>query len=137
MRQKLLILVTLVAFVLAGPAMAVKRVPKSDDRPSIDNQKPDRAPGSSDQKAPSDSPKKQRDDKRGVEQPKRESRPERANQPAEDSAKKDHSRERDRFIDENDDGLNDRYKKPPEVVKRKKESDDSEKKEPSRERRDK
>ncbi len=137
MTKRLLILFTLVAFVLAGPAMAVKRVPKSDDRPSIDNQKPDRASGSSDQKAPSEPPKKQSEGKQESGKRKDESRTERIQKPADDSGQKDRFKERDRFIDENSDGLNDRYKKPPETVKRKKESEGSSRKEPSKIRRNK
>lgn len=134
MMRRILILTVLAAFVLAGPAMAVKRVPKSDDRPSIETQKPDRATGSSDQKAPSEPPKKQGDD-RDTARRKEEPQPERAKAP-DNSVQKDRPQERDRFIDENGDGVNDRFKKPPETVKKKKESDDSSQKKPSKERRD-
>jgi len=138
MTRRILILMTLVAFILAGPAAAVKSVPRSNDKTAIENQKPDGSTGSTDPKAtPSEPSRKPGDTSRDADKRKEESRPEQVKRPNDDSGQKDRIKERDRFIDENDDGLNDRYKKPPEKVKRKKESDDSSKQKTTRERRDK
>ena len=137
MTRRFLILMALTAFVMAGRASAVKSVPRSNDKTAIENQKPDASKGSSDQKAtPSEPSRKAGDARQDSDKRKEDSRPEQVKKPSDDSGQKDRIKERDRFIDENDDGLNDRYKKPPEKVKRKKESDDQSKPKTTRERRD-
>jgi hypothetical protein len=131
MIRSIIVILALVAFVLAGPAGAIKRVPLADDKPSAENQKTNQTTDSAEGKAPPSEPsKKQGNDRQGADKrdsgnPSEAARPEKSKQPEDDSSNKDRIKERDRFIDENGDGLNDRYKKRPEIVKRKKESGDS------------
>jgi hypothetical protein len=115
-------MMTLVAFAWAAPAMAIKRVPKSDRNPTNALQKQDRGQQSTATEPspqPPDRPVDNRDDKGGGG---RAGNPPSDKRPSDDSGQKDRFKDRDRFIDEDDDGLNDKMKKPPEKIKRKKDS---------------
>ena len=106
MGKKLLIALALLSFLLAGPAMAIKKVPKSSGQqieergPSQNNQAPAPAP---DKMTP---PAVRRLDSSNDNN--------RAQQPDTIVPKG----EKDRFIDRDGDGINDNLKKPPETIKK-------------------
>jgi hypothetical protein len=110
MGTKLLILLTALSFLLAGPAFAVKRVPKSGDQSTEQRQSP--AP---DEQAPAPdktTPPPERQGDRETEH----SRPPQSEQSHRNG-------DRDRFIDRDGDGINDNLKKPPETIKKKRDND--------------
>jgi hypothetical protein len=138
MTKKLLLLLMISSFLTTGPALAIRRVPKSNDQqaeqkqtqiPDKKAQVPDRqaptpekqapAPGrqvpSPDRQAPTPEkavpPPEQQPD-RGAEH----SRPQQPEQPHQ-------SRDRDRFIDRDGDGINDNLKKPPETIKKRRDGE--------------
>ncbi len=110
MGKKLLIFLIALSFLTAGPAMAVKRVPKSNDQSTEQKQTPapDKQAPAPDKAAPP--PERQQDRETD------HSRQRQSDQPR-------HSGDRDRFIDRDGDGINDNLKKPPEKVKRRKDED--------------
>jgi hypothetical protein len=119
MKNNTVIISILLSLIMVSPAMAIKRVPKSDGQfretrqngDSIRHEVPDKA-----------IPPKPTN----PEPPKQPERPSQPNKPS--------IGEKDRFIDEDNDGINDRLKMPPETVKKKKEvkSDHSDKSEKDR-----
>jgi hypothetical protein len=128
MMRNVIILLILAAFILSAPAMAIKKVPKSDGRPGVESKNPDQTGQPSGQQPPAPQPTKNQSDHRsgGGSDGRDKSPPAEPRKPSnDDSGQRERSKDKDRFIDENDDGLNDGYKKPPEKVKRKKESDSS------------
>lgn len=106
MKKRILIAAILLSFILAGPASAVKRVPKSDNQANEEKQRESQASQTPDRAAlpPEHNQDGNRDEAR-------------AKQPEQPSGEK----HRDSFIDKDGDGINDNLKKPPETVKRKKE----------------
>jgi hypothetical protein len=114
MKKRILIAAILLSFILAGPASAVKRVPKSDNQANEEKQRESQASQAPDKAALR--PEHNQDGNRDAA---------RTKQPEQPSGE----RHRDNFIDKDGDGINDNLKKPPETVKRKKEerSDRSEK----------
>jgi hypothetical protein len=125
MIRNLIILTIVLAFVFTGTASAIKRVPASDDNQGVIQQKPNRAGDSESRKAPPKARQSSVDDGEKGTRDGRENIP--AREPKKSSGDerdgKDRVKDRDRFIDENDDGINDRIKKPPEKIKRKKETE--------------
>jgi hypothetical protein len=105
MKTRVLIAAILLSFILAGPASAVKRVPKSDNQATEDRQRGPQESRVPDKATPP--PEHRQESNREV------ARPQQPEQPS-------HERDRDRFIDKDGDGINDNLKKPPETVKRKK-----------------
>jgi len=111
MKSRIIILLTLASFALSTEAMAVKLVPKVERQEQKDTQgsgtqTPDKNPPST----PSVTPEKRRESAPAPKEPERRQ-----------TDSKEKFKERDRFIDEDDDGINDRLKKAPETIKKKKE----------------
>lgn len=104
---RILVVLIAVSFLAASPALAVKRVPKqSAQQPAASDQGQNQTGGQ----------RESGDVKQNVQPPPpQEPQPRRPEPPK--------VRERDRFIDENDDGINDRYRKPPSVKKKPKEEE--------------
>jgi hypothetical protein len=133
MKRNLLIIAPIsVVLLLAGPAMAVKRVSKSDNSAQQQNQATDSgthvtpapaapSPGSSDKHLDANT------DKRDGSQNNDSNR-----QPVQKPPEQPSMGQRDRFIDRDGDGLNDQMKKPPETVKKKKDSKEEESKDSHR-----
>jgi hypothetical protein len=111
MKARLIIIITLLSLLAAGPALAVKRIQRVDDQPKTEKQ-----PGSRESGTQSPDKSLPPPDGRESEKP----RPREPEKRPDDQ--RESSRERDRFIDEDDDGINDGLKKAPETVKRKKET---------------
>jgi hypothetical protein len=104
MKKRLLIAFILLSFILAGPASAVKRVPKAGDQPTEQKQRDPQDKPASDKVAP---PSEHHQDTN--RQDVKPSQPE----PPKGGGDKD------RFIDRDGDGINDNLKKPPETIRRK------------------
>lgn len=119
MKRNAVIILVLLSFLMASPALAVKRVSKTDDQAREERQKDNQ--GTPDTPSKATPPAATQPDR-----PESTQRPERVREPERPSKGGD----RDRFIDENGDGINDKLKTPPETIKKKKEtkSDNSEKK---------
>jgi hypothetical protein len=127
MIRQLVIAFAIVAFALSSQALAVKKVPISNDKSSSQVQTPDqtRQPSSresdtSDPRASGDQQRVARDDDKMRTKTQRDNSPEAKRAPSRDNDNGERIKEKDRFVDENDDGLNDRYKKSPEKVRKKK-----------------
>jgi hypothetical protein len=111
MKARFIIIIMLLSFLAAGPALAVKRVQKVDDQPKTDKQSGSRESGTQSPDKSLPPPDKREGENARPKEPER--RPD---------DRRESSKERDRFIDEDDDGINDGLKKAPEMVKRKKET---------------
>jgi hypothetical protein len=116
MKRNAVIISILLSLIIVSPAMAIKRVPKSDDQSRETQQNGDSVRHEGPDKATLPKPI-------NPEPPKQPERPSKPNKPS--------IGEKDRFIDEDGDGINDRLKMPPETIKKKKEikSDHSDKSE--------
>ncbi len=119
MVRKVFAILIAVMFLAASPVLAVKKVPKQSAQQSA---APDQGQNQSGGQQESG------DVKQNV-QPPPPPNPE-ATKPEPPKVK-----EKDRFIDENDDGINDRYKKPPVVKRKPKEEESKENRESRRSRR--
>ena len=114
-----IIIMALAAIILISPvASAIKRVPRNDTK----------AHGDTVQKANPSGPEKSKQSP-GVEKGRNSSND--ANKVPSKPPEQKKNVEKDKFVDENGDGINDNIKKPPEVIKKKKENP-SEKKSPKR-----
>jgi len=99
----------LAALMLSGPALAVKKVAKSENTSSEKQQDNERKQPVSPANNPQQpAPDRSREDRNKNEKPVESEKPV--------------VKEKDRFVDEDGDGLNDKIKKPPETVKKKRES---------------
>ncbi len=107
MLKRLIALLVAVSFIMSSPALAVEKVPK----------KPKKQTASSGQASDQEkAPKKETSLK---QEPK--PTPDRSSRPV-PAPERRRFKEKDRFIDEDSDGINDRLRKPPTVKKKKKES---------------
>lgn len=107
MSKRLIALIVAASFIMTSPALAVKKVPK----------KPEQQAAQSNQANGQEKTAKEGKSLRQEPQ----SPPERTRQPI-PAPERPRVKERDRFIDEDSDGINDRLKKPPTVKKKKKEN---------------
>jgi hypothetical protein len=107
MKRSTVIISILLSLIMVNPVMAIKRVPKSNDQSRETQQNGDSIRHESPDKATTPKPS-------NPEPPKQPERPSQPNKPS--------IGEKDRFIDEDNDGINDRLKMPPETVKKKRDS---------------
>lgn len=107
MLKRSIALLVAASFIMTSPALAVKKVPKKPIQPAAQ----------SDQANGQEKAAKQEKSPRQEPQPS----PERIRPPV-PAPERPRVREKDRFIDEDSDGINDRLKKPPTVKKKKKEN---------------
>ncbi len=107
MLKRLIALLVAVSFIMSSPALAVEKVPK----------KPKKQAASSGQASGQEKPATK--DKSLRQEPKPS--PDKSRRPF-PRPERPRVKEKDRFIDEDSDGINDRLKKPPTVKKKKKES---------------
>jgi hypothetical protein len=105
MSKRLIAFLVAACFIMTSPALAVKKVPKKP------NQQATPAGQASGQEKPATKEKSFRKEPQSL--PEREMRP----VPAPERMR---IKKKDRFIDEDRDGINDRLKKPPTVKKKKK-----------------
>jgi hypothetical protein len=106
MVKRILVILIAVSFLAASPALAVKRVPKKSAQQSAASGQGQNQTGGQQESG---------DIKRNVQPPPQE--------PQRRRTEPSRVKEKDRFIDENDDGINDRYRKPPAVKKKPKEEE--------------
>ncbi len=107
MSKRLIAFLVAACFIMASPALAVEKVPKKPKKQAVSS-----GQASGQEKAP----KKETSLK---QEPK--PTPDRSSRPV-PSPERRRFKEKDRFIDEDSDGINDRLRKPPTVKKKKKES---------------
>ena len=107
MLKRLIALLVAASFIMTSPALAVKKVPK----------KPKQQATQSNQADGQEKAAKKEKSFRQEPQPS----PERIRRPV-PAPERPRVREKDRFIDEDSDGINDRLKKPPTVKKKKREN---------------
>jgi hypothetical protein len=119
MTSRILAILIVFAFLAASPALAVKKVPKQSAQQSTSATQGQNQTGGQ---------KESGDIKQNVQPPPPQQPQSRRPEPPK-------IKEKDRFIDENDDGINDRYKKPPVVKKKPKEEGSRENKGTRRSRR--
>lgn len=107
MSKRLIALIVAAFFIMTSPALAVKKVPKKPKQPATsgsqaNGQEKTAKKGNNLRQEPQSSPERTRQPIPAPERPR--------------------VKEKDRFIDEDSDGINDRLKKPPTVKKKKKEN---------------
>ena len=107
MSKRLITLLVAASFIMTSPALAVKKFPK----------KPKQQAASSGQANGQEKAAKKEKSFRQEPQPP----PDKSRRPA-PAPERPRVKEKDRFIDEDSDGINDRMKKPPTVKKKKKEN---------------
>lgn len=109
MKNRIMIFLVLLSFGLTTPVMAVRKVPR--DKPSREQSQPAQNP---------ETPQKPPEPGKAVPpEPKPAPQKDVSPPPSPEHRK---IKDRDRFIDEDGDGINDNLKKPPEVIKKKKET---------------
>jgi hypothetical protein len=124
--SNILVMTTLAAFIAAGPALAVKKVSNSDDSSTVNKQDDkNRNDGQDDH---------QNNSQKGTtpSKPVTPDRPDRT--PQVKPSNPPSTGANDNFKDDDGDGLNDNIKKPPETVKKKRESNSDDSKDESRSR---
>lgn len=107
MLKRLIALLVAASFIMTSPALAVKKVPKKPKQQAVQS---DQASGQE---------KAARKEKNLRQEP--QPSPEKTRRPV-PAPERPRVREKDRFIDEDSDGINDRLRKPPTVKKKKKEN---------------
>lgn len=110
------ILIAFIIFALAGPAQAIKRVPKSNEQQKEEPKKTETSKDAAapDKAAPQPPARPVHDNESAASRPQRRQRPPEPKRPTYDK--------KDRFIDQDGDGINDNIKKAPETIKKRKES---------------